>query len=197
VGAIFYSRLLNFSRILYAFVLFLLVVEIVARILFELGMNNMFIFHVYSFGEVAFLSLIYRNLSNSQRWKKIILSGFLLFQTLSIINLLFLDDITHFNSVQRYFEMFFIFVLLAGYIVQGLGTSLQKRITNDPAMVLTLGLLIYFWGTFYLFIFGKEILSDAHNNYWIIHGIFNIFLNGVYAVVFWKACVPKNAHLEF
>jgi hypothetical protein len=190
-GAIFYSRLLSFARILYGFVLFTFVIEIIARVLFELSMNNMFIFHVFSFGELTFLALIYRNLFVHPVWKQLILYGFVVFQSFALLNLLFFDDITHFNSVQRYIEMVFIFSLLGAYFLHGIRSAKGIRILNDPALLLTVGLMIYFLGTFYLFLLGREVLSGAKNNYWIIHGVFNIFLNGAFTLVFVRARVAR------
>ncbi|OFZ08497.1 MAG: hypothetical protein A3D92_17555 [Bacteroidetes bacterium RIFCSPHIGHO2_02_FULL_44_7] len=191
VGAIFYARLLNFARILYGFVLFTLVIEIAARILFECSINNMFIFHLFSFGELTFIALIYRNLSTGERWKQIILYGFVVFQSFALLNLLFFDNVTHFNAVQRYFEMIFFFVLFGGYVLEKRRITDQLHLRHDPALLLTAGFMVYFLGTFYLFLFGKELLSGAQNNYWIIHGVFNIFLNLVFVLVFVRGRIPR------
>lgn len=190
-GAFNYRRLFSFARILYFFVLFTFGVELSARILYEFDINNMFLFHFFSFGEVTFLCLIYRNLIPDERWKRYILQGFILFQTISILNLLFFEDITHFNSVQRYFEMLIIYTLLAKFILRAITEEARKPFLKDPAILLTLGFMIYFLGTLFLFIYGNDILSGDLNNYWIVHGVFNIFLNLIFSLVFFAARIEK------
>lgn len=187
VGAIFYFRMALFTQWLFGFVVFTFLGEVASRVLFELGINNMYLFHVYSFGEVFFICMIYRSLSNTERQRNIILIGFLIFQSISILNLVFFENIEHFNSVQRYVEMMIVYSLLSNFIVRAVNDPTRRPFEQDPAILLTLGLMIYFLGTLFLFIYGNEVLSGSNNNYWILHGIFNIFLNAVYVLVFLKA----------
>lgn len=183
-GAIFYSRLLTVLRILYFFILTTLALEIITRILFEYGMNNLFLFHAYSFIEFSIIALIYYRLSPNKLWRKLILRIFILFQTYSMVSLLFFENVSRFNSIQRYTEMGLLSILFLTYLLIRKRELAGLPLHKDPLIVLTAAWLIYFGGTLYLFIYGNEVL-EQDNRYWIIHGIFNIFLNISYTFVLW------------
>lgn len=192
VGAIFYLRLIRFAQILYWFVFSTFILEVAVRVLYELEINNMFLFHLYSFVEVTFICLIYSELLALPRYRKLIWTGFTIFQTFSIINLLFFDEITQFNSVQRYFEMSIIYSLIGFFAIQAMKQRFRYPIMKDPAFLLTIGLMVYYLGTFFLFVYGTEVLDDKDNSEWVIHGIFNIFLNLMYLIVFLRSRIQLS-----
>ncbi len=191
-GAIFYRKLPPFARFLFLFVVVTFLLEIVTRIYCELGWNNMFLFHLYSYVEVGFICLIYYALSDRPLWKRAIQTVFGLFVTVSLLNLLFFDELTHFNSMQRYVEMVIVYTLLSAYLLNAVYDPKNRPLAEHPAILLTMGYMIYFLGTLFLFVYGEEILSGNDGKYWVIHGIFNILLNGMYAFVFWKAVKWKK-----
>jgi hypothetical protein len=186
VGAIFYSKLIRSVRVLSILVGLTLLIEVAARVLFEYGINNMFIFHLYSFIEFGFIALIYYQVSTNPHWRKLILTLSVLFGTFSIVNILFLEKITEFNSIQRHVELIGLAIILVIYCYKLIHEDRNVNFFQNPFFILTGGFLIYFGGTMYLFVFSKELLNGDKTSYWIIHGIFNIFLNITYTVVLWK-----------
>jgi hypothetical protein len=158
---------------------------------FVVGWNNMFLFHLHSYVEVGLISLIYYSLSDQRTWKRAILVTFSLFVLVSVLNLWFFDELTNFNSVQRYVEVVIVYSMLSAFLLKAVYEPKNKPFLQNPAILLTFGFMIYFLGTLFLFAFGKEILSGNDGKYWVIHGIFNIFLNGMYTLVLWKAANAK------
>lgn len=185
VGTVFYSRLIPVIRILYVFVIITLALDILAGILFAYGINNMFLFHLYSFIEFSVIALIYYRLSPTALWRKLIIRFFIIFQTFSIVSLLFFENVTKFNAIQHYAEMLLLSLVFIAYMIRLHATLPEKTLIRSPFFILTASWLIYFSGTFCLFIYGDELLSDEKNNYWLIHDVFNIFLNVSYTFVLW------------
>jgi hypothetical protein len=183
IGAIFYFKLHRTLKVLCWLLFATLILEGAGVWLFELKINNLFIFHLYSYIEFGLITLIYYQLSTNQMWKRLMIVIFVLFLLYSGIVLLFYQGLDSFNSLQRNAEgvilMVYFFTFIRDYSLFGS----RKRALFKSFFWLTYGYFIYFAGTLFLFVFANEILSDRMNDYWIIHGIFNIFLNITYAVV--------------
>ena len=183
MGAIFYKRLNPLLKALLLFVMITCAIEITARILFEMRINNMYLFHAYSFIEFVFISFIYFKLTEKKYWSYYILITFISFQLFSTINLLVYEDSRQFNSMQRLVEGGVLMSFFVGFIHRYSLQSKSKRKYLKPFFWLTYGFIIYFVGTIFLFAFANEILKDTSNDFWTLHGVFNIFLNGIYAAV--------------
>lgn len=117
--------------------------------------------------------------------------GFGLFTVYSV---LFIETISEFNAVQRWVEMVLLIQIILLYLreLSMLRSSVQMK--KNPFFWLSVGYLIYFTGTIYLFVNQKYFLEHGQTQYWIIHGIFNIFLNAVFTVVLWKSRIQLNAN---
>lgn len=186
VGILFYKKFTKELKVLVFFVLFSFLIEGVAYYLRINRINNMFILHLHSWIEFFFIAAIYYKLTSNQNWKTTIILFTLLFSGLSLLNLLYLEDLSTFNSNQRYMEGILVIALFIVYLFQLMSRPKQEYLENHPFFILTVGFLIYFLGTLFLFLFSKEILSQSENSYWALHGILNIFLNIIYTVVLWK-----------
>lgn len=186
LGAIFYSKLTKASRILAIFVFVTCILEVTIKIMANFGMNNMVFFHIYSFLEVGFITLIYYELSQNKVWRKLIFIVLFVFEGFSLLNLLFWEKLTNFNSLQRNIEMILLMLLFMLYCYKLIYENRTKSFLKNPYFILTGGLMIYFTGTIYLFSYGNVLQESDQNHYWIIHGLCNIFLNIIYTIVLWK-----------
>ena len=187
MGAIVYSKISGgVLKQLFRLIIITLFIEFIARVLFERGMNNMFLFHLYTFVEFGFVSAIFYLLSRSEAWKKLILIVSSLFVVFSILNLLFFEGIEQFNSNQRYFECISVFVYCVGYYLGVLRSSESFFLEREPMFWLTSGYLLYFSGTLFLFLYTKSFMDVGKElRYWELHGILNIWLNVIYSFVLW------------
>jgi hypothetical protein len=183
VGAIFYFKFSGALKILCWLIFVTLILEGVGIWLYDLKINNLFIFHLYSYIEFGLITLIYYQLRTNQMWKRLMIVIFVLFLLYSGIVLLFYQGLDRFNSLQRNAEGAILMVYFFNFIREYSLFGSRQRALFKPFFWLTYGYFIYFAGTLFLFVFANEILSDTINDYWIIHGIFNIFLNIIYAVV--------------
>lgn len=48
------------------------------------------------------------------------------------------------------------------------------------------GLMIYFSGTLFLFLYASKYLAMGDITYWLIHSLLNILLNIIFAITIWK-----------
>ncbi len=192
VGAFLFRRLITELKTLFAFICITFVLEVIIRVFYELELNNMPFFHLYSFIEFGFITAIYYLLSQDPKWKKGILGIASVFILLSVYNLIYLEGITEFNSNQRYVEGVTLLVFFFGYFFQLMSRPRKEFLESHPFFILTLGLLAYFTGTLLLFLFSKELLSRSDNSYWALHGILNILLNLTYTIVLWKGRILKT-----
>lgn len=183
IGAIFYFKFPGALKVLCWLLFCTIIMEVLGLWLFELKINNLFIFHLYSYIEFGLITLIYYQLSTNQVWKRFMAITFVLFLLYSGIVLVFYQGLDSFNSLQRNAEGLILMVYFFAFIKKYSLFESRKRKLFKPFFWLTYGYFIYFAGTLFLFVFANEILSDKMNDYWIIHGIFNIFLNIIYAVV--------------
>jgi hypothetical protein len=183
IGAIFYFKLPGALKILCWLLFATLIMEGIGLWLFQLKVNNLFIFHLYSYIEFGLITLIYYQLSTNQMWKRLLVITFFVFLLFSGVVLAFYQGLDSFNSLQRNAEGIILMVYFFAFIRQYSLFESRRRKLLKPFFWLTYGYFIYFAGTIFLFIFANEILSDKMNDYWTIHGVFNIFLNIIYAVV--------------
>lgn len=173
-------------RILEVFILCTCLIEFSAYAMFMQGKNNMVIYHIHTFVECTAISLIYWQIfGNRTTLKRIILGLWVIFCIFSLFNILYNEDLLHFNSIQRALE----YVILMFYFVAFLSIILRSRVAPllelHPYFTLTIGFFIYFSGTILLFLNANKFIEFGLGNSWFIHGVLNIFLNIIYFVVLW------------
>lgn len=186
IGAIYLKSLSFVLRILLAFVILMGVMELTAGLLNLNKINNLFVFHIYTYVEFAAILLIFFFSYDSVFWRTIsiiFLIGFLIF---SVINNLLFESFSDFNTNQRYLEGILVILLTTGYYMSLLKHPIHRYLERQPLFWLASGWLIYFAGTLYLFLFSKELLDTADISWWNIHAILNIGLNMIFVVSFLK-----------
>lgn len=163
----------------------ILPLEFLARYLYEVQVNNMFIYHIQSYLEFYFLLAIYLRLYREMRHQKFASILGIIFLVGSLL-MLFRDSVDEFNTGQRYLEMFSLVLIFFVYLRELLIYDSTAAIRRNPFFWFTAGYFIYFSGTILLFLSQDMFLSSGQTGYWIIHGIFNIFLNLVFTFVLWN-----------
>jgi hypothetical protein len=189
VGAIFYSQLMRASKAIFLIVLITFVMEIIVQVLAEAGINNMPVFHLYTFLEFSIILIFYRRLKPSIRWNIFTKILFIIFIAFSIINLTFNESIFVFNSLQRNIEALLLSIVFVSYLSNFFNVENNSSLRKEPFFIQTAGFMLYFGGTLFLFTFGVELLKEGQSYFWMIHALFNILLNIIYTHTLWKAKV--------
>lgn len=141
---------------------------------------------------LLFFSIIYTRLTRFEWLKRIILALIPVFILFSFFNSLFWENVTGFNSIQRHVEGSLIILYALAFMLET-----RKYFGNpwheSPYLIFSFGVLIYFSGSLFLFIFGRKMFSTGDDAYWALHGYLNIFLNLVFTAVILRsnAMPPK------
>ena len=185
-GAVF-VRLPTPLRILSVFIFATFTLEAVGFAFYQLGINNMVIFHVYTYLEFLSISLIYFVIFKESKVLKWGVGLFTLsFLILSILNLLLGEHTAVFNSIQRVVEYGFLLFYFVFYLSKVISGREAPFLELHPYFVLTVGFLIYFSGTLFLFLSVNKLQEWGIVDYWMIHGVLNILLNITYFAVLWN-----------
>ena len=142
--------------------------------------------HLQTSLEFVFLAIVYYRLFRTKYFQRMVLVVSAIFTVVSITNLLVYEGFNEFNSVQRYTEVVLMILIGLVYLVELASRFKSHEIKKNPFFWFTVGYVIYFCGTILLFVNQKHFLKAGEYHYWIVHGIFNIFLNSMLTFVLWK-----------
>lgn len=184
-GLLLVRRLKVIPRIILVFSVFTLCLELVSWHFSSLYQNNLFLYHIFTLVEFALIGRIYYILLQPSKGN-LVLKIITLFYIVSAL-LYFHQSIFTFNSFQRFLETGLLLVLFYHYLFLLRDSKKHIYIEWHPYFVLTTGLMFYFIGTSMLFLFSENLIASDIKTYWIIHSVLNIFLNGIFTFVLWKA----------
>lgn len=187
IGLIHFRKLSGIMKILYVLVVVTFVMEAAASIIRLQGIHNLFVFHSYVYVEFSAITIIYFRLFDTFRWKLITVILYVFFIVFSILNIGYIEGIEVFNSNQRYVEGLMVILLCVTYFVQLMRRAEHRYLQSLPSFWLNSGFLIYFSGTLFLFMLGRELIEKDIGIFWEIHAVLNIGLNTVFVIALLKA----------
>ncbi len=185
-GALLFRNLPKQLKTLCLYIFLAFTLEMAIWITASASINNLFLFHAFTYVEFIFLSMVFYQLADLLIWKRVILWLLLLFCVFSIVNSIFYESILEFNSNQRYVAGIMGFVLIVGYFAKLIRKAEHIYLERHPYFILAASYLLYFSGTFFLFLVSKEFMGADIAKYWSLHGVLNIFLNLSYIAVLWQ-----------
>ncbi len=163
-------------------------IELIAYMLFQFKVNNMFVYHIHTTWEFAYLAGIYYNVvGNRGNLKKTIFILGITFGIFSVLNLVLWESLFEFNSYQRGIEYLIVMIFLIFHFSTLLKRKKAENLELHPYFILSLGYFIYFSGTIFLFLNVNNLLQLGRLNEWGLHSILNIFINVIYFIVIWKS----------
>jgi len=178
-------------RALSTLVLFTLLMETIGKVTYELDINNMLLFRLYTYFEAVLLIFYYRRVFTTRELKlfcSIMLIAFLLFSVGNLFPWNWERFARH-NSIQRGVECIWAIILCVVFYINLFNQSTVTNLTTYPHFWMTSGFLLYFAGTMF-----QSILMDTYQTTELIqfdisdiHACLNIFLNIIYTIVLWMA----------
>lgn len=158
------------------YLLYSLIIQVFAEILSILYVNNLFLSHFYFLGQFLFLNFFFRELICSKK-QRALWNKFFFISILVIFIQYFIEPqmINKFNLIEIFLTSFFIIIGATIYLYNLL--EKQKKVFYT----ISIGLIIYLFGSTILFILGNltNVLSE---NYTKIPWILNSVLYVVYQV---------------
>ena len=154
--------------------------------------SNLPLLHLYTFVQFILLAWVYRvhlHKTLSLPLQRAFLGGFALFV---VLNALWLDGIENFNPHARAVESILLVVLALSYFYSLMREMRIARLESDSLFWISCAVLLYFSGSFLLFIVSKYISSSepVMLTVWGIHSVLNILANIIYVIALWVC--PKN-----
>lgn len=180
--------LMQEQNILFALVVSAFVIEalsfFIGRILHQ---HNLFLLHIYTVIEFVALSTIYRFQLKSLYGARLfnVLLG--VFIPVAILNAWVVDSSSMFNDYARALEAFILIMLVLSYFYKTLVDLKIQSLEREPMFWINAGVLIYFSGSLFIFIFGNFFSSSKEAMFvsWGIHAVFSIILNISYTIALW------------
>lgn len=188
IGIVFYRHYNRGLRILCIHLFIACVVDVSAQLLRFLNSNNLPLLHVYTLTEFTLLYLFFEHYWNNFFSKRVLRSIAIGFVTFSVINSLFIQNIYTFNSYARGLEalLMIIFSLLSFYKIF---QDPSVRMEQQPVLWIIAGILIYFSGSFTLFVLSNYILPlgvTLNFQIWAVHAFLSILLYVFISIGLWK-----------
>lgn len=166
---------------------FMAITEVIAEILWWSSTNNLPLLHLYIIVEFALLGWMYHLYLYKLLGRYLIPLIIVAFCTFSIINSLFIQSIFTFNTYARAIENLLLILLSLAYFYKMLKELKVKYLEKDPMFWINSGILVYFSGNLFIFIFSNYILPHKSLNmlFWSIHATLNLFIYTFYAIGLW------------
>jgi hypothetical protein len=183
-----YSRLDNSHKVILFFLIFSALLNGLATFLALSGMSNLVIFHIYTIFEFAFISWFYMLQLKGLSVKIIpVLIG--LFTIACIINSLFIQKKDEFNTYTRSIEA--IIIISYCIILFSKQSLVENKVSWGRISInwINTGILVYYSGCFFSFIFSNYLLNASrtvNNIIWCTNDTILLFEYILFAVGFYQ-----------
>jgi hypothetical protein len=172
-----------------------LIFNIISEFLIQFGYNNLVLSNIYNIIEFSFLIIFYSSCFEIKFRKPLFLLTFIiLVGTAILLNFLFNSsdkmEITAWAFSSIVLTFIFLFYLYKQYV-----SEKNENLFNNPTIWITIGLLIYFGGTFFLFLAISLInFKDTTiiKNMWQLNNLFVIITNILLSIGIWKSRIIKR-----
>ncbi len=191
-----FIRLERYLRLLYILLWLSFVIDILLELLIMAGWlsSNIPFFHFYTVAEFTLYSLLYKEvLRDVKPLMAMLIVAFLLFK-LSDLWLITRPDQpdTAAMTLESIIIIFYCFL----YFDQLLKEKLIMYLTRHPMFWINSGVLVYFSGSFFLFLFSPYIFKNegSVDIYWSFHAVLSLLKNLSFAIAFYL--VSKSYRLS-
>lgn len=172
-------------KILSAFAVFCAVTEIVNLVIVMKYKINVFPLHhaytVIEFSVALLISSIVLYPTKNGRRRHLFIFAFVL--SISVIDLLFFESLNKLNSIPRVIEGLTMIAISIFFFYKIFNAKESIDLLKSPYFWLYTAWLIYFSGTFFLFVYSYK--TGMTITYPVIHSVLYIILNLVYTYVLW------------
>lgn len=143
--------------------------------------------HLFTLLQTLLILWVYRDFmrTRAQKWVLPLLAiGFSLF---AIVNAVWIDGIWKLNPHARAIQSLLILSIIFSYFFALLRNTHFVRLEKEPLFWISAGLIIYFSGSFFIFLASNYFLTspDLLRSIYGIHSVLNIIANLFYAAALW------------
>lgn len=119
---------------------------------------------------------------------------FWLFIAFAIVNYFFWEQPKTFNTSTAYVGGILLMLVALFYLQQLLRQNVTESVMNLPLLWISYGILTYYAGTLFLFLFNNYLVKhypESHYYIWVLHNLLNITKNVFFSVALWKSYKAK------
>ncbi len=175
-------------RVLFCLIIISLIVDVVGRIMQFNGIHNIWLYNTYTLIEYSLFTLFYLSLFSIKRNMKIVIGVFYIMAlTVMIIITISQSFHEHLNSVAMGLRSLILICFAALYFKDMLSKLEYDTPWENPFFWINSGILLFFSGGFFIFIFSDYRDTTRMINLWDIHNIIHIIYNILIIIGFWKA----------
>lgn len=173
VGIRHYASLTKDLKIITLYVLVCFLTEIPTNYLRMHNMNNLFLLHLFTIIEFLLMAWLYSFHILRVINKKVILAITVTFIVFAVLNTLFFQSLSTFNSYARCIEILLIIFFALAYVYELIVRNEQKLLKALPMYWINTAVLIYFTAGFFLYLVSNNILLPTYINksIWFVHGL--------------------------
>ena len=189
-----YRHLGRSLKIITIYTLVSIISAIISYLVTRIFKNNLPMFHIQTIIEYIFIYLFYREeLKENESISKFIKFSFFPVMLFLLINSIFIQKLTEFNSNSRSLQELVVIVYVLIWFYKIMTEMNIKKLEEEPAFWINAGFLVYFSATVLLFFFSNYLLhfrQDLNLYIWGFHAVFLTLLYLSISIGLWKA--PKT-----
>lgn len=151
------------------------------------GVNNMFVFHIYTVVEFTLISLFYIKVNDNLKITRLIYGLIVIF--LGIATYDFISNMNRLDDLSTTTESIIVMLYAIFGFASLLRNPIQSRVIAIPLFWFNTAFLIYFAGNLFLFIFSNYLQSHYKGQFdelWGIHSVMSIIFYLLISTGFWK-----------
>ncbi|MEM6719756.1 MAG: hypothetical protein AAF611_10595 [Bacteroidota bacterium] len=183
-----HRRFVAIQRKLVYLLIAILMVEVITNALWYQKKNNFFVYHFYSIAECILIVNLYASALKKLFPKHFFTGISVLFTVFAIVNMLYFQGLSAFNSNVTTTLGFLVIFLCLCYFYALLKEEKYSPLEKKPMFWVNAGFLIYFSSNLILFFINNSMFSKASEVsflVWGLHAIVNIILILFFTIAVW------------
>ena len=175
-------------KILLVFLGISAIVESVTVAMASSGTSNVFLIPLFALIELTFVTIVYSKVYQNRIWKRILIFVPIAFTIFLVLNVFFAEGAKNLSSYIRSVEGLLVIGITLVWFYQALNNVSINAIHREPMFWISSGFLIYFAGTFFLFITSTYLLEHTEGILavaFLINSISNICKNILFTFALW------------
>lgn len=189
-------RFNHLDKITFGILLFALIYlgfNIPILILWWYKTSNLYLINVYTIFEFLIISYIFILAFKNFTPKYLLEIIIILFTSFSVIKLFWIEESAFFDSYQKIIECLIFIILSLLYFYKISKELIITHLNRDSMFWFSVGVLLYFSGGLFIFIFSNYLLNyskELRLNIWGIHAFFLILFHLIISISLWVS--PKK-----
>lgn len=188
IGLIKYKMLTPVKLLIWTLMICSVALNIIQLILGAYHIRSLFIGHIYTLIEFVFIVYIYKTMLNKLIPNAVFTIILIAFVFFSLLNAFFIQGWQANNSYQRTIESVLVVGFALLYFYNTTRELKVKQIERESMFWLSVGVLLYFSGALFIFIFSNYLLHYSRSlalTFWVAHAFFLILFYISAAIALW------------